>query len=184
MKILYIGGTKKTIDENGNHLPFEKSLEKEFILQKFGDTVIYPEIFWDRGNYLASYLSHVIESQKINAVVGYSAGGYLGFYLCNKYKIPGLHFNPAIANNCLAPRLQPIDYKMKISPLFREQIMVLGEKDTKDSGGVDYPLVVEFLEDIKFREKGGEIFIEPIEHRINDEILERYFTYFHAKYVK
>lgn len=185
MNILYISGTRRTIDMDGNHLPFEKNIAKQFILSQFGDKVVDAEIYWDRGDYMAEYLSDIVESKNINAVVGYSAGGYIGFYLCNKYKIPGFHINPALTSNAMAPQLQTLDNDMKNAPINYNQLILLGEKDKKSMGGVDFDLSLEFFKKIKFEENGGEILLEPeMEHRITDEKLDEYFKYFRNNYLK
>lgn len=184
MNLLYVDRMRKTKGENGELHPFIKDYEKDYVLKKFGDNLFYPEIFWDRGNYLADYLSNIVETNDIKAVVGYSAGGYMAMNISNKYKIPALMFNPAIAENCKAPELQPPDEKMKSSMRYRNQIIVLGEQDTRDIGGVDYSLVIEYLNNIKFKETGGEIFIEPMGHAPSIDIFEKYFDYFHNKYMK
>lgn len=183
MNILYIDRMRKTKGDNGELHPFIKDYDKEYILRKFGDKVFYPEIFWDRGDYLSGYLSHIVDNNNIQAVVGYSAGGYMAMNISNKYKIPSLMFNPAIAENCKAPELQPPDEKMKSSPRYKYQIIVLGEQDTKESGGVDYQLVVEYLNKIHFKETGGEIFVEPMGHAPSIEVFEKYFDYFHSHIV-
>ena len=184
MNILYVDRMRKSKNDEGKLMPFVRDEEKEYILGKYGDRVIYPEIFWDRGNYLSAYLSHVLESNKIDAIVGYSAGGYMALQLSNKYKLPALVFNPAIAENCKAPELQPPDRFMKESPMYKDQLIVLGSKDTKDAGGVEYSLVVEYLKKIQFEQKGGEIATEPIEHAPDGDIFDKYFTYFHEKFLK
>lgn len=183
MNILYISGTRTTIDINGNHLPFDRNIAKQYILSQFGDKVIDAEVYWDRGDYMAEYLSNIIETKNINAIIGYSAGGYIGFYLCNKYKMPGFQINPALTPNAMAPKLQSLDSAMEKAPINYNQLILLGAKDRKDMGGVDFDLSLKFFKKIKFEENGGEIIIESeMEHRITDQKLEEYFKYFRNNY--
>lgn len=182
MNILYISGMARTIDSEGNKIPYEKDIEKEFIFQKYGDKLIYPEVFWDRGDYMAKYLEDLINKYDVGGLIGYSAGGYLSFYFSNKYKIPAMLINPAIAENCMAPKLQTIDDSFKNAPVNNDQIIIIGEKDTKAAGGVDYQLSLKFLDEVGFK---GEIFKEPdMRHSISYEMLENYFEYFHENYLK
>ena len=185
MNILYISGTNNTIDKYGRFLPYENSPAFQYVLSQYGDTTVEAEIYWDRGDYMAKYLSDIVENKNIKAIVGYSAGGYLGFYLCNKYKIPGFQINPAIASNSIAPTLQSLDEGMKIAKINYNQLILLGAKDKKSFGGVDFDKSLKFLKSVNFEENGGEIIIEPeMEHRIDYNGLQEYFTYFTDNYLR
>jgi hypothetical protein len=74
---------------------------------------------------------------------------------------------------------------MKNLPLFPKQLVVVGDKDSKASGGVDMDLVVKYLKEIGFEEKGGEMLVlKDTYHRINEEQFDMAFKHFYKKYMK
>lgn len=176
MNILYIEGSCWMRDENYNLKPFIKNKYIEMIFNQFGDKLIYPEVYWYEGDYLFPYLEDIVEKNNIDLIIGYSAGGYTGFHLCNKYKINGIHFNPAIAPTSEAPTLQllPDDYKKL--PIYQKQVILIGDKDRKSLGGVDGHLVINYLKNKNF---GGEIMIVPgLEHEVFLNIFNMTFDHF------
>jgi hypothetical protein len=175
MKVMFISGSVWMRDKDNNLLPFIKSPHFTRVFTMFGDQLIYPEVYWYEGNYLFQYLEDIVEKEKPDLIIGYSAGGHLGFHLCNKYKIKGIHFNPAIAPTSEAPTLQILPEDYKDIPINYDQVMVLGENDRKWRGGVDTHLVLKYLETIGFDEK-GEIFLIPgLEHEVPLSIFKMVF---------
>jgi hypothetical protein len=144
----------------------------------FGDQLIYPEIYWYEGNYLFPYLEKIVEKSHPDLIIGYSAGGHPGFHICNKYKIKGIHFNPAISSTSEAPTLQILPDDYKNIPFFPDQVIVIGEQDRKYKGGVDGHLVYKHLESIGF-DKTGEILIIPeLEHDVPISLFKMLFEYY------
>jgi hypothetical protein len=183
MKVMFITGSCNMRDKYNNLIPFEK--EPFFIktFTAFGDELVYPEIYWYEGDYLFPYLEKIVEKEHIDMIIGYSAGGHLGFHLCNKYKIKGLHFNPAIASTSEAPTLQTLPEDYKDIPVFGDQMMIIGERDRKNIGGVDAHLVIDFLLKVGFEEAGGEIMIIPgLEHSVPGPLFKMAFDYFREQH--
>lgn len=178
MKIMYISGSCWMRDDEGNLKPFNRNSDLERLFTSFGDELIYPEIYWYEGDYLFPYLERIVEKEKVELIIGYSAGGYIGFHLCNKYKIKGIHFNPAIAPTSEAPTLQILPNDYKNIPIFSDQIIVIGEEDRLSIGGVDGHLVYEYLERRGFIEEGEVIIIPKIKHAIPFNIFKMIFEYF------
>lgn len=176
MRIMFITGSCPMRDKDNNLMPFVRSPYFEETFTMFGDELIYPSIYWYEGDYLFPLLESIVENKKPDMIIGYSAGGYLGFHLCNKYKLKGLHFNPAIASTSEAPTLQILPDEYKDIPIFNDQMMIIGEKDRKWRGGVDGHLVIKYLDSIGF---SGEINIIPdLEHGVPIQLFEMAFKYF------
>jgi len=179
MKVMFITGSCWMRDEQNNLLPFERSQGFIDTFTMFGDQLVYPEIYWYEGDYLFPYLENILEKEKIDLIVGYSAGGYPGFHLCNKYKIKGIQFNPAIASTSEAPTLQILPEEYKNLPVFGDQIMVIGAEDRKWKGGVDGHLAVKYLESKGFEAAGGEILVVPeLEHGVPLGLFKMVFEYY------
>ena len=179
MKVMFLTGSCWMRDDWGKLKPFIKDPNFIKVFTMFGDQIMYPPIYWYEGNYMFPYLEQIIEKDRPDLIVGYSAGGHPGFHLCNKYKIRGLHFNPAIARTSEAPTLQILPEDYKTLPLFGEQVMVIGEQDRLDKGGVDAHLVVKSLEEKGFEGAGGEILIIPgLGHGVPIQLFEMAFAYY------
>lgn len=159
-------------------MPFEKSPYFEHVFTMFGDKLIYPPVYWYEGDYMFPYFEEIIEKEKIDLIIGYSAGGHCGFHLCNKYKIKGIHFNPAIARTSEAPTLQILPKSYKNFPVHYDQVIVIGEEDRKWKGGVDGQLVLQYLKSIQFDKKGEIIIIPDLEHAVPIGIFKMVFEYY------
>jgi hypothetical protein len=178
MKVLFISGSVRTRDDFGRLIPFEKSPHFEHLFTMFGDELIYPPVYWYEGNYLFPFMEEIVEKEKPDVIIGYSAGGHLGFHLCNKYKIKGIHFNPAIARTSEAPTLQILPEDYKNIPINYDQVIVIGEEDRKFRGGVDGHLVHTYLQSIGFDKKGEIILIPDLGHSVPLGIFKMVFEYF------
>ncbi len=179
MKVMFITGSCWMRDKQNNLLPFVKSQGFIDTFTMFGDQLVYPEIYWYEGDYLFPYLEKIVEKENIDLIIGYSAGGHPGFHLCNKYKIKGIHFNPAIASSSEAPTLQILPEDYKNLPIYGDQVMVIGSEDKKYKGGVDSHLVVRYLEQKGFEAAGGEILIIPgLEHAVSLQLFKMAFEYY------
>ncbi|MEO0897112.1 MAG: YqiA/YcfP family alpha/beta fold hydrolase [Bacteroidota bacterium] len=85
LKVLYIHG----LDSSPNS-------ERMNFLQELGHTVFALHIDYRNEPKTLELLSAEIEENGINYIVGSSLGGYLGFWLSEKYDLPALLFNPAM----------------------------------------------------------------------------------------
>lgn len=175
--ILYLSGTRETVKPNGEYLPFRYNGQKVKAMSKYGDNIIDAEIYWDRGDYLAEHLCNIVEKENIDVIVGYSAGGYLGFYLCNKYKLPGLHINPALGKNCEAPKKQTLTKELQEASVFNNQTILIGLKDTV----VNPDETNQKLKEVNFG--GNVIYMPDMEHRINFKDFKKSFKTFREKLI-
>jgi len=176
---MFITGSSPMRDENNKLIKFVRNPFFNKLFTSYGDRLIYPVIYWYEGDYVIPYLEKIIEDKNVDMLIGYSAGGYPGYYLCNKYKLKGLHFNPAIAASSEAPRLQSLTDGCFESPVFGDQMMIIGERDRRNRGGVDAHLVLNFLDSVGFEDAGGEILIIPeLEHRVPPSIFRMAFDYY------
>jgi len=170
-------------DEEGNLLPFRRNNRLVDIFTSHGDKLIYPSVYWYEGDYLFPYLEKIIEKNNIDMIIGYSAGGHTGYHLCNKYKLLGLHFNPAIAPTSEAPTLQILPDSYKSNKIFGKQLMIIGERDRKNIGGVDGHLVIENLERTGYFKAGGDIIVIPeLVHEVPISLFAKAFDYFRDEY--
>lgn len=182
--ILYINGSRGWLKDDLSLNIYRKDQITSGILSQFGDHVIYGSVYWRAGEIIFEDMSEIIENNNIKAIIGNSAGGYASFYLSNKYKIPAMSINPAMADTSEAPTLQPVPEDIKRYPVYPKQLIVAGELDTKESGGVDMNLVLEYLDKIGFEQKGGEIITLPnTYHRISGEQFDSAFKHFYKKYI-
>ena len=152
IKILYLHGIGATPES-----------DNVSILKRDDVAIISPYFDYEKG-YVFDFISkEIIEKQGIRAVVGHSLGGYLAYYLSNKYKIPCLMFNPAFDS------LHPIPNDVKELPPYYEQTAIVGSEDE------DVPTKnqLEFLEKTK-----AKIIIEKIDHDIPNDIKVKYFNEF------
>jgi len=163
-------------DKEGKLLPFVRNPHFIKAFTSFGDNLVYPPLYWYEGNYMFPYLEKIVEKEHPDLIIGYSAGGHTGFHLCNKYKIKGIHFNPAIAHTSEAPTLQIATDEYKNLSVFNDQVIVLGENDRKDRGGVDAHHVLTLLEQKNFN---GEILVIPeMGHEVPINIFKILFEYY------
>lgn len=180
--ILYINGSRPLLTEDGKLNVNRRSQLVYNNLSQFGDNVIYPSVYWRGGEMIFDEMIEIVENNNIKAIVGNSAGGYVSFYLSNAYNIPSISINPAMASTSEAPLLQPVPLEIKNSSLNSQQLIIIGDKDTKTDGGVDGKLVMNDLKKIGF---GGEILIlKDTYHRLSDYQFKETFRYFYKKYVK
>jgi len=184
MKILSIQGSGREIDSEGNPIPFEISTKAD-IMSKYGYEVITPVARWFSDPNLFKTVHDEIEKHKIDAILGNSAGGYMAFYLSNYYKIPALLLNPAIASTSTAPTIQKMPVEFYKAPTFNKQLVLIGNRDSKKIGGVDFHLVLEFLQSRDFFKVGNKMYLEQgMFHGVPDDIFEKYFDKFYKNYLK
>ena len=181
--ILFVNGSRPLLKDDGGLVVNRRNQDTSNILSQFGEYVIYANAYWRGGEMVFDDMIEIIENNNIKAIVGNSAGGYVSFQLSNKYKIPAMSINPAMASTSEAPTLQPSPFENE--PLFPKQLVVAGEKDTKVNFGVDMHLVIEDLKKMNFEEKGGTIVMLPdTAHRISPAQFNTTFRQFYKKYVQ
>ena len=184
MKILSIQGSRREVDKEGNSIPFEIS-DKVEIMEKYGDEVITPVARWYSNPSLFKTVNDEIEKQQIDAIIGNSAGGYLAFYLSNYHKIPVLLLNPALATTSEAPNIQSMPKEFLEAPIYNKQMVLIGNRDLKIRWGVDFHLVLEFLQSKDFFEVGNKMYVEQgMSHSVPNDIFEKYFDRFYKMYLK
>ena len=118
-------------------------------------------------------LSDCITKLKINHIIGSSFGGFLGFWLAEKYGLPCLLFNPALAVKSLEMKLE------KYTNRCPKRIVVLGSKDDT----VDPILTNKFLQ-----RHPSSLCVQRIiecnnlEHRIPVEVFKEFTYYFYNEW--
>lgn len=184
MNIINIQGSRKEIDEIGNLIPFEIS-DKVDIMEKYGDNVITPIAYWYSDTNLFNTINKEFQKNKIDAIVGNSAGGYMAFYFSNFYKIPALMLVPALASTSEAPVIQKFPKEFYDVPTHNEQMVLLGNRDLKKRKGVDFHLSLEFLQSKDFFKVGNKMYVEDgMSHGVPLDIFEKYFDKFYNFYLK
>ncbi|QAA80368.1 alpha/beta hydrolase [Aequorivita sp. H23M31] len=113
MNILYLHGL------DGDLAP-----EKRTILQKYGK-VLSPAIDYRTEYNSIELLVEQFKNEKINAVIGSSLGGFVGYYVADAYKISSLLFNPALASRSVSQKIP--NFK---NPYLSFKQIVLGAQDT------------------------------------------------------
>jgi hypothetical protein len=151
------------------------------VLCQFGDELVLTYINWKMSKLVFNSLKDKIENNNIVGIVGFSAGGYLSFNLSNKYKIPALSINPAMAPTSAAPALQPLPEDVKNADIFNKQMIIIGDKDTKETKGVDGQLVIKMLEKMNF--DGDILMLRDTYHLISKQQFNGVFNRFYKKYI-
>lgn len=184
MNIINIQGSRSEINIDGSFIPFEIS-DKVKIMEKYGDNVITPITYWYSDMNLFNTINQEFKINKIDAIIGNSAGGYMAFYLSNYYKIPALMLVPALASTSEAPKIQKLPEEFYKSATFNKQMVLIGNRDLKIRGGVDFHLSLEFLQSKNFFKVGNKMFVEDgMSHGVSKEIFEKYFDKFYNLYIE
>jgi hypothetical protein len=183
MNILHIKGSVPETDKFGKKIFFNKGLKHD-ILKKYGDNIYTPEVLWYSDPNLFNTIIKTIENKKIDIIIGSSAGGYMSYYLSNYYKLPSLMFNPAVAETSEAPVIQPVPQYIKNSDPYNKQMVIVGNRDLKIRGGVDFNLVINFFKSNNFfNVKTNKMYIESgMSHGVPNNIFEKYFDKFYHLY--
>lgn len=183
--ILYIHGSRGELsnDEFQKVNVSRRNQTMYNMFSQFGDNVYWPSLYYHGGDMIFDEMEEMIHEKNIDVLVGNSAGGYVSFYLSNKYNLPNLSVNPAMAESSEAPTLQYM--KELFDEINGNQIVVIGEEDSKVNGGVDGEEVIKLLKIIEFEQAGGEIITLPgVKHRLEPKIFNEVFRYFYKKCVR
>lgn len=112
MNILFLHGVSQ-----------ELTTTKRKALEKYGK-VFSPAIDYKTNYNSIELLINQYQNQKIDAVIGWSMGGFVGYYLSDAFQKPGLLFNPALASRPVSQRIPEIK-----TPYLNYKQIVLGSKD-------------------------------------------------------
>ena len=114
MNILFLHGLESTL-----------SPEKRAILEKYGN-VIAPDVAYKSSPDMIKYLYDAYETQDINAIIGSSMGGFVGYHLANSLGVCSLLYNPALPYIGTIEQIIPSNLPINQSKLIR---IVLGGQD-------------------------------------------------------
>lgn len=93
MNILYIHGL------NGSLTP-----EKRAVLESYGQ-VFAPSLVYQNDPDTIQTVADTFKNSDIDIIIGSSMGGFAAFYLCRMLQVPGLLFNPALAERSVAQHI-------------------------------------------------------------------------------
>lgn len=160
MNILYLHGLDSSL-----------STEKRSILEKYG-AVYAPQIDYRKdANSIETILSH-FNDMYINAVVGSSMGGFVGYYIADALKRPALLFNPALAYRSVFQEIPNI-----ANPKSNLKHIVLGAKDDT----IDPKSTLEFLSKSIGNDNYNIKIRQDLEHRIPEWIFKEEVKAFFKK---
>lgn len=156
IKILYLHGLDASPESDN-----VSSLKKENVI------IISPLINYKLKDQFKK-ISHLIDGENYDGIIGHSIGGYLGYYLSNLYKIPALLFNPSFGDKSDS-RLLSIPNKILNLPQYKKQAFVIGMNDN----------IVEPEKQMKgIKNLTNNVFFEDIGHDIPVKIKLKYFNKF------
>lgn len=162
MNILYLHG----LDSSG------LGPEKRKILEKYGK-VFSPAIDYRTSPNSIELLVEQYKNEKINAIVGSSMGGFLGYYIADAYKLPSLLFNPALASRPVNQRIPTYQ-----NPYFSFKQIVLAANDEV----IDPKETLVFLSKTLQQHTNYHIHIrQDIPHQIPVNVFEEEVTMFFKK---
>ena len=116
MNILFLHGLESKL-----------SPEKRVILEKYG-TVFAPDLEYKSNPNVIQNLYDESMNQDINAIIGSSMGGFVGFHLANSLGICALLYNPALPYRNNVEQIIPSSLPINQSLLMR--IVLGGQDDT------------------------------------------------------
>lgn len=159
MNILYLHGLESKL-----------SLQKRKIVERFGK-VFAPNLDYHKNSASIESIIHDYSDADINAVIGSSMGGFVGYYVSNFLKCPALLFNPALKHRSVEQHIPPLK-----EPVESYQRIVLGLLDEV----VDPSHTLTFFAENLHKEAGLELKLRPaMEHRVEinifEEELEKFF---------
>lgn len=114
MNILFLHGLESKLSD-----------EKRTILESYG-TVIAPDLDYKSNPIVIQNLYNEYKNQDINAIIGSSMGGFVGFHLANSLGICALLYNPALPYRNNVKQIIPSSVPSNHSLLLR---IVLGGQD-------------------------------------------------------
>lgn len=114
MNILFLHGLESKLSD-----------EKRAHLETYG-TVIAPDLEYKSNPNVIQNLYDEFKNQNINAIIGSSMGGFVGFHLANNMGICTLIYNPALPYRNSIEQIIPTNLQVKESPLMR---IILGGQD-------------------------------------------------------
>lgn len=122
MNILFLHGLESKLSD-----------EKRAVIESYG-TVFAPDLEYKSNPNVIQNLYDEFVNQEINAIIGSSMGGFVGFHLANSMGICALLYNPALPYRNNVEQIIPSSLPINQSLLMR---IVLGGQDdiikTKDN---------------------------------------------------
>ncbi|WP_417558228.1 YqiA/YcfP family alpha/beta fold hydrolase [Mesoflavibacter zeaxanthinifaciens] len=160
MNILYLHGLDSSL-----------SIEKRAILEKYG-AVYAPQIDYRKDtNSIKTILSNY-NDMHINAILGSSMGGFVGYYIADALQRPALLFNPALAYRSVPQEIPNI-----ANPNANLKHIVIGAKDKT----IDPKTTLEFLSKSIGIDNYNINIRQDLEHRIPEEIFKEEVKEFFKK---
>ncbi|WP_417236213.1 YqiA/YcfP family alpha/beta fold hydrolase [Bizionia paragorgiae] len=152
MNILYLHGLMSS----------NQSVKIDWLKEKH--TVFNPLLkYKESGQSIFADLEELIENNTIDLIIGSSMGGYLGFHLGNRYQIPTLLFNPALAKESeFKPEVKIVDNTSILHTL------VLGQDD-------EVVIPSQTLQFLKANNTNFVYTFEPMGHRTSFDVFKKYF---------
>ena len=163
MTILYLHGLESKLNP-----------EKRAILERYA-TVIAPDLdYYSDPNVFIS-LMNSNEKQHFDVVMGSSMGGFMGYYVANTLKCPGLLFNPALPHRPVTqdiPGLNPLNAAPQLNFALGGDDQIIKANDT-----------LQWLSKNRLAETDFQIFIhKEMGHQIPTAIFELEVTRFYDQY--
>ena len=156
LKILYLHGLDGSLGP-----------DKKEVLERYFD-VTAPQLDYRNTPDMYEKLSQLIQTEKIEIVIGNSMGGCFAYYLSVAHNLPTLCFNPAL---CFRPLpFEFPDIQHSTNPI----VFVIGGKDT----------IVPALQNIEWITRNAHSnfvlkWYNKLEHRIDIETFEREIYHFY-----
>ncbi|WP_395051494.1 YqiA/YcfP family alpha/beta fold hydrolase [Flavobacterium sp.] len=114
MNILFLHGLESKLSD-----------PKRAILETYGK-LIAPDLDYKSNPNVIQNLYEEFKNQNINAIIGSSMGGFVGFHLANSLGVCALLYNPALPYRNSVEQIIPTNLQLKESPLMR---IILGGQD-------------------------------------------------------
>jgi predicted esterase YcpF (UPF0227 family) len=120
MNILYLHGLDSTL-----------SNQKRAILENFGE-VLSPIMDYRNNERVFDKLVNEFIDVPIDVIMGSSMGGFVGYFLANKFQIPSLLFNPAVPYRSVKQEIvkEKVNFKSNLQIVLGMQDDVIKPMDT------------------------------------------------------
>lgn len=151
MNILYLHGLDSSLNT-----------DKRAILEEFG-TVFSPQIDYRNDERSIESLIKLYNDKNIDFIIGSSMGGFAAYYIANKFQLPALLFNPALAYRSIHQEIPDIK-----NPISNLKHLVLGAKDEV----IDPKSTLQFLSNSIEIDNYNIKIRQDLQHRIPEEIFE------------
>ncbi len=100
--------------------------DKVAILESLATNVWAPQLYYRKSNTVFSELLPEAIRQKIDFIVGSSAGGFMGYWLSKHLNCDALLYNPALAFQSVMQQIIPVEASQKYEKKYQ---IILGQQD-------------------------------------------------------